>query len=107
MRSPLDPTLATHDPKFLTVSWFGEEFSFSPNQAKCVKVLWNFWKLGTPIIREDVVLESVNLKARSLKDIFMSEPGKRAWGRMIGDGDRRGTVRLVEPTQSVAGEASS
>ncbi len=102
MRSPVDPTLVDHDPKFETVKWFGEEFSFSPKQAKCVKVLWNFWKLGTPIIREDVVLESVNLKARSLKDIFASEPGKHAWGRMIGDGDRRGTVRLVEPSQNVA-----
>jgi hypothetical protein len=107
MRSPVDESLATHDPKFQTVTWFGEEFTFSPNQAKCVKVLWNFWKLGTPIIREDVVLQSVNLKARSLKDIFATEPGKRAWGRMIGDGDRRGTVRLVEPTQGVSSSTSA
>lgn len=87
----------THDPKFLHVNWYGQEYVFTPAQAKCVKVLWNFWKLRTPIIREEMVLEVANLKARTLKDVFSTGPGRAAWGTMIGDGDRRGTVRLLEP----------
>jgi hypothetical protein len=96
---------ATHDPKFLTVTWFGENFKFSPQQAKCVQVLWNFWKLRTPIIREEMVLEIAGIQARSLKDVFTSGPGKNAWGTMIGAGDRRGTVQLVEP--EAASEAAA
>jgi hypothetical protein len=88
---------ASHDPNFLTVTWFGQEYRFSPPQAKCVQVLWNYWKLRTPIIREEMVLEIAGIKARALKDIFSSGPGKSAWGSMIDVGDRRGTVQLVEP----------
>lgn len=88
---------ASHDPKFLSVTWFGQEYRFSPPQAKCVQVLWNFWKLRTPIIREEMVLEIAGIQARLLKDVFSSGPGKSAWGSMIGAGDRRGTVQLVEP----------
>jgi hypothetical protein len=97
---------ATHDPKFQTVSWFGAQYNFSPPQAKCVGVLWRFWMLGTPIIREEMVLESAGVRARSLKDVFASPPGKNAWGRMIDVGDRRGTVQLVHPI-SRAGDPST
>ena len=93
---------ATHDPKFRTVTWFGTEYSFSPQQAKCVSVLWRFWMQGTPVIREEMVLEVAGLSARSLKDVFASGPGASAWGRMIGTRDRRGTVQLVEPDCQVA-----
>jgi hypothetical protein len=95
-----DPTGASHNPSFSTVTWFGEEYHFSPPQARCVKVLWNFWKLGTPIIREEMVLEIANIPARALKDVFKTGPGKDAWGHMIDVGDRRGTVQLVQPQAS-------
>jgi hypothetical protein len=52
---------------------------------------------GTPVIREEMVLEVAGIKARSLKDVFAAGPGKSAWGRMIGNGDRRGTAQLVAP----------
>ena len=97
MHTPVDRTGATHDPKFRTVTWFGAEYSFSPQQAKCVEVLWRFWLQGTPVIREEMILEVAGLSARCLKDVFSSGPGAAAWGTMIGNGDRRGTVRLVDP----------
>ena len=87
-----------HDPKFSSVCWFGRQYAFSPPQAKCIKALWNFWLLGTPVIREQMVLDIAKIKVRCLKDVFESEPGRAAWGTMIRDGDRRGTVRLIEPT---------
>jgi hypothetical protein len=97
MQSTPDRTGASHDPKFGAVNWFGAEYIFSPQQAKCVAVLWRFWMLGTPIIREEMVLESAGVRARSLKEVFASGPGKNAWGHMIDVGDRRGTVQLVQP----------
>jgi hypothetical protein len=51
----------------------------------------------TPIIREEMVLEVAGLKARTLKEVFASGPGKNAWGRMIDAGDHRGTVHLLVP----------
>lgn len=97
MHPPVDRTGATHDPKFRTVTWFGREYSFSPQQAKCVEVLWRFWLQGTPVIREEMILEVAGLPVRCLRDVFSSGPGAAAWGTMIGTGDRRGTVRLVDP----------
>ena len=97
MHTHYDESQASHDPKFRNVTWFGEEFSFSPQQAKCVEVLWRFWMQHTPIIREEMVLEVAGLKARTLKEVFSSGPGKCAWGRMIDAGDHRGTVHLLVP----------
>ncbi len=98
---------ASHDPQFRSVHWFGADYTFSPQQARCVKVLWNYWMLGTPIIREQIVLEITGIVARSLKEVFMTPPGKGAWGKMIGDGDRRGTVRLIEPSSQSASVPAS
>ena len=78
MHAPLNREGATHDPKFRTVNWFGEDFAFSPPQAKCIEVLWRFWMQGTPVIREEMVLEVAGTKARSLKDVFAVGPGKSA-----------------------------
>jgi hypothetical protein len=97
MRPTVDQAQATHDSQFTSVTWFGKNYAFSPAQGKCVKALWNFWMLGTPVIREEMVMEIAGVKARRLKDVFNTGPGKAAWGTMIGDGDRRGTVRLIEP----------
>jgi hypothetical protein len=101
MHAPIDITGATHDPKFRTVSWFGADYSFSPQQAKCIEVLWRFWLQGTPVIREEMILEVAGLTGarapRSLKEVFSAGPGATAWGTMIGTGDRRGTVRLLDP----------
>ena len=97
MHTNYDASQVSHDPKFRNVTWFGEEFSFSPQQAKCVEVLWRFWMQHTPIIREEMVLEVAGLKARTLKEVFSNGPGKGAWGRMIDAGDHRGTVHLLVP----------
>ena len=98
----MDSTLTSqprpsHAPGFKTVNWFGATYHFSPPQAACVAVLWRAWLGGTPIIREELVLEVARVQERSLKDLFRSGPGRSAWGTMIADGDKRGTVRLHEP----------
>lgn len=88
---------ATHGANFRTVNWFGRQYAFTPAQAACVSVLWRAWLGGTPIIREEFVLQTAGVQARSLREVFRKGSGCSAWGAMIGDGDRRGSVRLVEP----------
>lgn len=91
------PPDARHDAGFRNVHWFGVDYQFTPNQARCVQVLWRSWLSGTPIIRQALVLESARVRTRSLRDVFREAPGAAAWGTMIADDDRRGTVRLLEP----------
>ncbi|HEX7450256.1 MAG TPA: hypothetical protein VF306_22040, partial [Pirellulales bacterium] len=91
---------------FKAVHWYGREYRFSSPQAACIQVLWRQWLSGTPIVRDELVLSIARVKARSLKDVFKTAPGNEAWGTMIGDGDRRGTVRLAEPSEQDVPEAA-
>jgi hypothetical protein len=84
-------------PGFRSVNWFGSSYAFTPQQAACIKVLWLNWLGGTPIVGEAQVLQIAHVKARSLREVFRAPPGNAAWGTMICDGDKRGTVRLAEP----------
>jgi hypothetical protein len=90
------PAVAEYTSGFRMVNWFGTAFSFTPQQAACVKVLWLNWLGGTPIVREAEVMLAAGVRARSLKEVFRSGPGSSAWGKLICDGDKRGTVRLRE-----------
>ncbi|HEV7223406.1 MAG TPA: hypothetical protein VGN42_11940 [Pirellulales bacterium] len=98
---------ATHSRDYRTVDWFGASYQFSPPQAACIQVLWRAWLSGTPIIREEQVLETARVKSRSLKEVFKTPPGHAAWGSLIADGDRRGTVRLIEPAAERAPGAAA
>jgi hypothetical protein len=86
-----------HDRGFRWVEVGTRRFEFSPPQAKCLGVLWHFWRLGTPIVLERDVLQVAEVQARSLKEVFARPPGNAAWGLLISDGDRRGTIRLNMP----------
>lgn len=88
---------AFHSRDFRKIEWFGAHYEFNAQQAACLEVLWRAWLGGTPIIREEQVLQTARMRARSLRDVFKAPPGQEAWGTLIADGDRRGTVRLVEP----------
>lgn len=99
---PVNPNLTSHKQGFKSVSWYGREYKFNAQQAACVSVLWRNWLGGTPIVREALVLEMAGVDARSLKDLFRAPPGRDAWGTLIGNGDRRGTVRLLDPEGTVS-----
>ncbi|HUY89995.1 MAG TPA: hypothetical protein VMV10_14765 [Pirellulales bacterium] len=85
-----------HSRDFRAIEWYGAHYEFNAPQAACVQVLWRAWLGGTPIIREEHVLQTARVRARSLKEVFKAPPGQNAWGTLIADGDRRGTVRLAE-----------
>lgn len=107
-RSVSEPSpreLCSHARDFKSAVWFGDEYRFNAQQAACLQVLWRAWLSGTPIIREELVLELARVKARSLKDVFKAPPGRPAWGTMISAGDRRGTVRLQESSEVASQQA--
>jgi hypothetical protein len=97
--NPLPP--ARHSSDFRSVHWFGTDFTFSPTQAACVKVLWREWDNGTPEIGQDTVLSEVEAAGKRLIDVFRdrnSESGYHtAWGKMIVPASTRGSFRLSSP----------
>jgi hypothetical protein len=84
---------ARHSEDFSSVYWYGEHYSFSRLQARCVKVLWEAWTNGTPELHQATILD----EAGSLRDqqrlavIFRPHS---AWRRMIVPGSRKGTFKL-------------
>jgi len=89
---PLHP--ARHSADFRSVHWYGDNYTFSPTQAACVKVLWMAWENGTPELGQETILEHPEVEAESkrLVDVFKGHP---AWSRMIVKGNTAGAYRLT------------
>lgn len=92
---------ARHSPDFRSVFWFGERYSFTGNQAKCVRILWEAWENETPDVSGAFILEELDIQDSSgrLDQVFRNPGGKGyhpAWGTMIVPGQTKGTYRLKE-----------
>jgi len=87
---------AVHSPDFRSVNWFGEEHTFTPNQAAVIKVLWENWNQGTAEVGDQYLLEAADSSGNRLDLVFR---GHRAWGTMIVGGNTKGTRRLAEPSK--------
>jgi hypothetical protein len=83
---------------FRSVCWFGTDYSFTPNQAGVVKVLWNAWQSRTPEVSDTTLLDASGGDGRRIRDVFRGTGNKMhpAWDTMIQRG-RRDTLKLVEP----------
>jgi hypothetical protein len=96
---PSSESRPAHSPDYRSVNWFGREFTFTPTQAACVKVLWEAWQNKTPDVGGQTVLEAVDAHSDRLDHVFRS--GGRiqhlAWGEMIVAGDTKGSYRLAPP----------
>ena len=79
---------------FRSVHWFGTDYSFTPNQAAAVKILWEAWENRTPDVGGDTIATEAESDSRRARDIFKRHP---AFGSMICQGKTKGTFRLVEP----------
>jgi len=90
---------ARHSDDFRSVHWFGTDYTFTPTQAACIKVLWRAWDNGTPDVGQQAILEDIEVEADSkrLVDLFKNQ---RAWGTMIVRGGTSGAYRLAEPSES-------
>jgi len=84
---------------FRSCRWGTEQFTFTAQQAACIRVLWESRQRGTPDLSQITVLaevESAMADSRKprLRDLFRKHP---AWGTMIVKGLARGTYRLADP----------
>jgi hypothetical protein len=92
---PRPAALVAHSDDFRSVRWFGTEYSFTPTQSACVRVLWEAWARGTPDVGHQTILNTARSDSARLREVF--NKGKHpAWGTMIAS-HRKGTFRLAEP----------
>ena len=91
-----------HSKDFRSCRWYRQTYSFTANQAACVKVLWQHWEHGTPDVAARTVLDKTEISTERLDRVFRTN-GKinPAWGTMIVT-TRKGTHRLQEPQPTVA-----
>ena len=86
---------ARHSPDFRSVIWFGQTYSFTANQAACVRLLWEAWENGTPELSGAKILEEADIDQDRLSAVFRDHP---AWKTMIRPGHTKGAYRLSPPT---------
>jgi hypothetical protein len=84
-----------HANDFRSVRWYGTEYIFTPTQAACVRVLWDAWERGSPVVGQDLILETAGSTGARLRDVF--DKGRHpAWETMIVS-PRKGAFRLNAP----------
>lgn len=89
------PPLVSHSEDYRSVLWFGEQHTFTPNQAACVKILWEHWEQGTPDVGNATILDTADVSGNRLDLVFRGRKGYHtAWGTMIVEGKTKGTHRL-------------
>ena len=88
-----------HSADYRSVNWFGKEYSFTPIQAACIKLLWENWEQGTPDVGGQTLLESADASQSRFDLVFRDHP---AWRNMIVAGRTKGTYRLQDPQAASA-----
>ena len=82
---------SAHSPDFASVIWYGNQHTFTPTQAACVKILWEAWESGTPEVDQAYILTSAGSECQRLRDLFRKST---AWGTMIRKGKMKSSFRL-------------
>jgi hypothetical protein len=99
-----------HGKDFRSVNWFGEEYSFTPCQARVVKVLWEAWERGGLAVSYNDLQLAATVDSERMTDLFRRHPAlntmivrvrKGVYGLKTPAGYRRGTNR-PGPTPSAA-----
>jgi hypothetical protein len=88
-----DRRTAAHSPDFRCINWYGTEYTFTPNQAAIVKILWEAWENGTPDVGQETLRAQAEVESR-IDRLFL---GHAAWKNLIVPGKTRGTLRLQRP----------
>lgn len=86
-----------HSPDFRSVRWCGTDYTFTATQAAIVKLLWEAREHNTPDVGVQYLLEAVDSMTSRLPDIFRNN---KAWGKLIVNGETKGTKRLADPPKS-------
>jgi len=87
-----------HSTDFRCLDWYGQEFTFTPMQAACLKTLYENWSNSTPVVGEQTILESADSSSDRLRDVF--DKGKHpAWETIIKPANK-GAFQLAKPDES-------
>jgi hypothetical protein len=102
LRPQLDAVIARlsparHSDDFTSVQWFGTPYSFTPLRAKIVRVLWQHWEAGTPIVGARYLANVGCGETQKISDILKDDP---AYGTMI-QTDGSGKYWLQPPADRV------
>lgn len=90
-----------HSADFHSVRWYGQNFTFTHQQAAVVTLLWQAWENGTPDLGQEHLLERSGSESGRLRDVFKESQGMHpAWGEMVVE-SRRGVYRLQERKENV------
>jgi len=84
-----------HAPDFRSVRWNGKIFSFTIAQSKVVAALWEAWKLGTPEVGAETLLQAIDHEAPPAR-LDITFRGHPAWKTMIVPGSTKGAYRLAD-----------
>ena len=68
-----------HSLDFASVNWNETLYTFTPNQAACVKLLYEQWSNGTPVVGQDTIREAADME-QDLRIVFRDHP---AWKTLI------------------------
>ncbi len=82
----------SHSDDFRSVTYHGQEYTFTRNQAAAIRLLWQQegGELG-----QDYILAEIESLASRLRDVFKQKNGVHpAWGTLIVSGQKKGTFRL-------------
>jgi hypothetical protein len=86
----------SHSDDFRCLRWCKAEYTFTPTQAACVRVLYEAWQNGSPVMGQAAILEAAESSGGRLRDVF--DKGKHpAWGKLIVS-PRKGAYRLSDPS---------
>jgi hypothetical protein len=88
---------ARHSDDFISVSWFGVQYFFTPLRARIVKVLWQHWEAGTPVVGARHLAAVGCGETQKISDILKDDP---AYGTMI-QTDGSGKYWLQPPADRV------
>lgn len=78
---------------FRSVRWHGNIYSFTANQAACVRLLLDHYQRGTPDVGDESLLAAADVSTERLLVVFRDHS---AWGTMIIPGGTRGTHRIAD-----------
>ncbi|MCL0055486.1 hypothetical protein M1N56_06415 [Dehalococcoidia bacterium] len=91
----VSPAVFTHSTDYRSVSWKGEQFTFTVTQSFCIEILHRNFRKGIPWVSSREIINHLHGKERSnnrIKSIFGDHP---AFGTLIIRAqERRGMYRL-------------
>jgi hypothetical protein len=94
------PGAVSHSEDFRTVRWYGTDYTFTPTQAACVRVLYEAYSCGRPDVGQETILNRAGSEGARVRDLFKRPGGMHsAWGTMILRGPSKGLFRLANPKE--------